>query len=223
MRPESQNYFNSLGKELEEKNRKTVIPQKVGVKFNDDPVKEGEIPAEKPKKKKCAETYEKRAHYIKPDSIKRVQAEARNDNVNGVFLDTDKNSKPSNNATFKRQLKTNEGKPSEEYLAMNDKKEGVIQHKRKVYGNENTFNTLFGDSGNKGDGLNLGRKKHIEGVNQQKSTIGNLMAYDNTPNGYGNVCGKPTQNNADNLIAQTGEKRPYFSKAKSDLVYYKKI
>ncbi|MCQ2821097.1 MAG: hypothetical protein MJ252_27880 [archaeon] len=104
-----------------------------------------------------------------------------------------------------------------------NKKSTMSQKKRTQFGNENTYNTLFGNDGCKSDGLNLGRKKHIPDAPQQKSTMGDVMAYDNTPYGYDNVCGKPTQNNYDNVMKQTAEKKTYFLKAKSDLTYYKKI
>ena len=119
------------------------------------------------------------------NSLKYIQSEAKKDNIFGVF-DFENNSLPNNTVNpERRQLRTSnlEGKPSKEYTTMNNK--NLFENRiKKNLNKENTFKTLFGEDGCKGDGLNFGKKKNCNGTHQKSSTINNLIVYDNTPIGY---------------------------------------
>lgn len=135
-------------------------------------------------------------------------------------MDFDKYSAPSKPTEVpKKKMMKNTG-PSKEYTDAMNKQAGVYTCNRKVLNKENTFDTLFNHDGtNTKDGFDIGNKKHYYDSHQKscKTTINKLMAYDNTPNGYDVLSGKPNENNFDTIKKETGEKKENHSKPRSDM------
>ena len=92
----------------------------------------------------------------------------------------------------------NNGKPSEEYTRMNEKKSNLPHHKPfpKKVRKEETFSDIFGGDGK----VSVKDRAHKRNVKMDNSQIGNLLQYDNTPYGYDSTTEKPNQMSYDDLV-----------------------
>ena len=191
---ETEKYFMNV-EEKEERPRKKKIPQKDKFVLTDNysafPIEDVKYI---PHKKAIAQEYENKIHQQKPKSLKRVNCKARQDVIGDIF--TRKGEIPHQKIHLK--MCANNGKPSEEYTRMNEKKSNLPHHKPfpKKVRKEETFSDIFG-----GDGKVLVKERaHKRNVKMDNSQIGNLLQYDNTPYGYDSTTEKPNQMSYDDLV-----------------------
>lgn len=187
---ETKSYYSNL-EEKEERLRKKAIPQKNELVITDD---YSNLPPENPEKmhkKFLTDQYEQRIHSKRPNSKKYITCKAREDTIGNIFTGEAEITKERPHI----RRSDNNGKPSEEYTRMVEKRINLPHHRAIPKGvqKENTFNNLFVSQGEN-------ERAHKKNVQHLKSQIGSLLAYDNTPKGYEYVASKPNQIKYDYLV-----------------------
>ena len=186
---ETEKYYTDMAPK-DERPRKTKIPQMDTLQFTDSI---SSLPPQKENlHKKClTEQYEQNNHKEKTSSLKYVNSNAKKDLINDIFTGAQEQNKERAHI----KLVANSGKPSESYIKMNEKRSNLPHNKpfNTRTNNEDTFKKIFVEQG-------AVERPHKKNINQQKSSVAALMAYDNTPKGYDYVAAKPNQSNYADIV-----------------------
>lgn len=201
---ETQNYYSMNQNTVEPKRNRKIFEKKESNIFKQSENDEPEI-AKQSRKRFLATEYEKKNHNEKPMPSKRMSNQKNYDVVGKIFKGEelkDEIQRPH------IKLSKNAGKPSEEYLRMNDKK-------LNIYTGDNFKKSRPNEIKEKSMNSNIfsvntkykTERLHKKPVQYKASQIGNLLSYDNTPYGYECSIPKPTQCKYNDLVKYISENK----------------